>query len=181
MWYAGGRQTKKGATEMKSLMKSSKPKLVAKDAQVQFSLPVAGVLRDVQSAFFGLCVGAGKAVLSTMMEEDRVALCGPKGVPDPSRSAYRGGHTRSWVTLGGRKIAVARPRVRARAAAELGLPTFAWAAQTDPLNAATIAAISAGVSARRYHTTLEGLPVGEKEGSISKSDVSRRFVALSNK
>jgi len=171
MWYAGGRQTKK----------SSKPKLVAKDAQVQFSLPVAGVLRDVQSAFFGLCVGAGKAVLSTMMEEDRVALCGPKGVPDPSRSAYRGGHTRSWVTLGGRKIAVARPRVRARAAAELGLPTFAWAAQTDPPNAATIAAISAGVSARRYHTTLEGLPVGEKEGSISKSDVSRRFVALSNK
>ena len=117
---------------MKSLMKSSKPKLVAKDAQVQFSLPVAGVLRDVQSAFFGLCVGAGKAVLSTMMEEDRVALCGPKGVPDCARSAYRGGHTRSWVTLGGRRITVARPRARPRDAAELGLPTFAWAGGIPP-------------------------------------------------
>src|SRR5216683_903950 len=180
MWYAGGRQTKKGATEMKSLTKSSKPKLVAKDVQVQFALPVAGVLHDVQSAFFGLCVGAGKAVLSAMMEEDRVALCGPKGAPDPSRSAYRGGHTQSWVTLGGRKIAVSRPRARALEAAELGLPTFAWAAQTDPLNAATIAAISAGVSTRRYRTTLDGLPAGEMEGSISKSAVSRRFVALSS-
>ena len=72
---------------MKSLTKSSKSKLVAKDVQVEFSLPVAGVVRDVQSAFFGLCVGAGKAVLCAMMEEDRVALCGPKGVPDSARSA----------------------------------------------------------------------------------------------
>ncbi len=101
-------------------------------------------------------------MLSAMMEEDRVALCGSKGVPDPSRSAYRGGHTQSWVTLGGRKIAVSRPRVRAVDAAELGLPTFAWAAQTDPLNAATIAAISAGVSTRRYRTTLDCLPLGGK-------------------
>ena len=165
---------------MKSLTKSSKPKLVAKDVQVQFALPIAGVLRDVQSAFFGLCVGAGKAVLSAMMEEDRVALCGLKGVPDSARSAYRGGHTKSWVTLGGRKIAVSRPRVRALEAAELYPPTFAWAAQTDPLNAATIAAISAGVSTRRYRTTLDGLPPSEEEASISKSAVSRRFVALSS-
>ena len=165
---------------MKSLTKSSKQKLVAKNVPVQFSLPVAGVLRDVQSAFFGLCVGAGKAVLSAMMEQDRVALCGPKGVPDSARSAYRGGHTKSWVTLGGRKIAIARPRVRALSAAEPGLPTFAWAAQTDPLDAATIAAISAGVSTRRYRTTLDGLPAGEEDGSTSKSAVSRRFVALSS-
>src|SRR5260370_31589841 len=105
MWYAGGRQTKKGATEMKSLTKSSKSKLVAKDVQVQFSLPVAGLLRDVQSAFFGLCVGAGKSVLSAMMEEDRVALCGPNGLPASARSAYRGGPTLSWVPLVGRRIA----------------------------------------------------------------------------
>jgi putative transposase len=165
---------------MKSLTNSSKPKLIAKDVQVQLSLPVAGVLRDVQSAFFGLCVSAGKAVLSAMMEEDRIALCGPKGVPDSSRRAYRGGHTRSWVTLGGRRIAVSRPRVRAVDAAELPLPSFAWAAQADPLDAATIAAISAGVSTRRYRTTLDGLPSGEQEGSISRSAVSRRFVTLSS-
>jgi hypothetical protein len=164
---------------MKSLTKLSKPKLVSKDAQIQLSLPVTGVLRDVQSAFYGLCVNAGKAVLSAMMEEDRAALCGPKGVPDVSRTAYRGGHTRSWVTLGGRRIPVSRPRVRALEAAELSLPTFAWAAHADPLNAATLAAIGAGVSTRRYRGTLDCLPAGQEEGSVSRSAVSRRFVVLS--
>jgi transposase-like protein len=165
---------------MKSLTKTSKPKLVSKDVQIQLSLPVAGVLRDVQSAFYGLCVNAGKAVLSAMMEEDRAALCGPKGVPDVSRTAYRGGHTRSWVTLGGRKIPVSRPRVRALGAAEPPLPTFAWAAHADPLNTATLAAIGAGVSMRRYRSTLDQLPAGhQEECSVSRSAVSRRFVALS--
>jgi len=39
--------------------------------------PLAAVLCDVKSAFFGLCVHAGKEVLSAMMEGDRVELCGP--------------------------------------------------------------------------------------------------------
>jgi hypothetical protein len=72
--------------------------------------PLAAVLSDVKSAFFGLCVSAGKQVLASMMETDRVALCGPKGRPDPERRAVRGGHTRRWVTLGGRRVAMSRPR-----------------------------------------------------------------------
>lgn len=165
---------------MKSLTKSIRSKLVANDVQVQLSLPVAGVLRDVQSAFFGLCVNAGKAVLGAMMETERTALCGPKGVPDIQRSAYRGGHTRSWVVLGGRRIAISRPRARALEAGEHSLPTFAWAAQADPLNAATMAAMAAGVSNRRYRTTLDELPRDERQSAVSKSAVSRRFVALSS-
>lgn len=164
---------------MKSLTKSIGPKLVSKDVQFQLSLPVAGVLQDVQSAFYGLCINAGKAVLGAMMEAERVALCGPKGVPDARRSAYRGGHTRSWVVLGGRRIAVLRPRARDMQAGELSLPTFGWAEQRDPLDAATVSAIAAGVSTRRYHSTLDRLPAAEAQSSVSKSAVSRRFVALS--
>ena len=65
-------------------MKSrTKPDLRAVPAaQVQLSLNVQGVLRDVQQAFYGLCVNAGKQVLAAMMEADRVALCGAKNVPD---------------------------------------------------------------------------------------------------
>jgi transposase-like protein len=147
--------------------------------QVQLSLPVAGVLRDVHSAFFGLCVEAGKAVLGAMMEAERTALCGPKGCPDAARTAYRGGHSRSQVVLGGRRIAIARPRARAVGAGELSLPTFAWAAAADPLNRATIAAVAAGVSTRRYVRTLDPLPPQATQGAVSKSAVSRRFVALS--
>lgn len=46
------------------------------------------------------------------MEEDRTALCGPKGMPQGQRSAVRGGTTPASVVLAGRRIAVQRQRVR---------------------------------------------------------------------
>ena len=162
---------------MKSLTKS-----VLRDApekQVQISLAVGGVLRDVQHAFYGLCVSAGKEVLAALMEDDRKALCGPKGVPDAGRCAVRGGTTRSAVVLGGQRIGINRPRVRGIGQGELPLPSFAWAAGRDPLDMATLAAIAAGVSTRRYAGVLDPLPPAEAALSVSKSAVSRRFVALS--
>lgn len=149
------------------------------NVEVQMSLPMAAVLRDVQHAFYGLCVQAGKQVLAAMMEADRRALCGPKGQPDAQRRAYRGGHTDSSVVLAGQRIGVRRPRVRSTESIEVGLPTFEWAAATDPLDRATMHAIAAGVTTRRYRSTVEELPKGEKSSSVSKSAVSRRFVALS--
>jgi transposase-like protein len=180
MWYAGGRQTKKGATMKKCLTKSIRIPQSSFANVVQVAVPpLAAVLSDVKSAFFGLCVSAGKQVLASMMETDRVALCGPKGRPDPERHAVRGGHTRSWVTLGGRRVAMSRPRARLVAGEELSLPSFGWAEKHDPLNEATLAAIAAGVSTRRYAGALDALPAGELQGSVCRSSVSRRFVALS--
>lgn len=162
---------------MKSLMK---PALrVAPAVEVQILLPMQGVLQDVKHAYMGLCIQAGQQVLAQMMELDRQALCGVKGVPDPQRRAVRGGATRSSVVLGGQRIGIKRPRVRAVDAGELALPTFAWAAGTDPLDAATMGAIAAGVSTRRYAGTQQELPPPQQASSNSKSAVSRRFVALS--
>lgn len=121
---------------MKSLTKLKKQKpIVGRDAQVEIALPVAGVLSDVRSAFFGLCVNAGKAVLTAMMEDERTALCGAKGVPDPTRSAYRGGHTRSQMTLAGQRVAIAHPRARHIEAGEATLRSFQWATHRDPRDA----------------------------------------------
>ena len=162
---------------MKSRMK---PALrVVPTAPVQFSLAVDGVLRDVRHAFYGLCVNAGKQVLAAMMEADRVALCGAKGVPDAKRRAVRGGHTAGAVVLGGQRIGIKRPRARSVELGELPMPSYAWAAGRDPLDAATLGAIAAGVSTRRYAGTLERLPPPEDARSVSSSAVSRRFVALS--
>ena len=84
---------------MKSL---TKPALrVVPAAQVQLSLNVQGVLREVQHAFYGLCVNAGKQVLAAMMEANRVALCGAKNVPDAqhdTRVASRPARSRSAST-----------------------------------------------------------------------------------
>ncbi len=162
-------------------MKSrTKPALRAyPTGEVQISLPVQGVLRDVRHAFLGLCIDAGQKVLAALMEADRIALCGAKGVPDPQRRATRGGSTASQVVLGGQRIAVRRPRARSLDAGELRLPSFEWAANADPLDAATMAAIAAGVSTRRYASTQEPVPAAHQPRAVSKSAVSRRFVQLS--
>lgn len=162
---------------MKSRMKPALRALPP--AHVQISLPVQGVLRDVRHAFLGLCIDAGQKVLAAMMEADRIALCGPKGVPDAARRAVRGGSTASQVVLGGQRIALRRPRARSKSAGELALPSFEWAACADPLDAATLAAIAAGVSTRRYASTQEPVSAAHKPRAASKSAVSRRFVHAS--
>ena len=121
---------------------------------MQTPLPVLGALLDARSAFFELCIETGRSVLMAMQETDREVWCGEKGRHDPDRRALRGGSTPSRVTLGGRAIAV--PRLRARGAeGELGLPSFRWAADRDPLDSHTLAVIGAGVSTRRYRRTLD--------------------------
>jgi transposase-like protein len=141
-------------------------------------VPLLSVLEDAESAFFGLCVVTGKQVLAAMMEQDRVALCGPAGRHDPERQALRAGSTKSTIVLGGRRIGMRRPRARSSERGELRLPSFEAAALQDPLDRHTLEAIAAGVTMRRYGRSLEPLPAGEPERATSKSAVSRRFVAL---
>jgi putative transposase len=83
------------------------------------------------------------------------------------------------VVLGGQRIAMTKPRARSLKDGELELPTFAWAADTDPLDMATLASLVAGVSTRRYAGTLDKLPESNEPLSVSNSSVSRRWVALS--
>jgi transposase-like protein len=144
----------------------------------QLPLPLLDVLADTRTAFFGLCLDAGQQVLLTMMEQDRERLCGPKHVPNPARRAYRGGSVHGEVTLGGRRILGPRLRARSVAGHELDLPSVAYAAQRDPLNVRTLEAIAIGVTTRKYRRALDSLPAGIRERAVSKSSVSRRFVAL---
>ncbi len=150
-------------------------------ALVEVPLPLLGALTSTRNAFFELCVDAGRQVLDAMMEQDREWLCGPLWKRDPERVAGRAGTTPSAVTLGGRRIRVDRPRVRNREGQEVELPSFAFASSRDALDDRTLDAIACGVSTRMYRRSLERLSEGVEEQSVSKSAVSRRFVALSQK
>jgi putative transposase len=136
-------------------------------ATVQVPLPLLDVLTETRTAFFSLCLYAGQQVLHTMMEQDREQLCGPKHVPNPARRAVRGGSTRGEVTLGGRRILVPRLRARSVDGHELTLPSFAYAAGRDPLDARTLEAIAIGVTTRKYHRALDPLPSGTPAPSVS--------------
>jgi len=90
------------------------------------------------------------------------------------------GGARGEVTLGGRRIVLQRPRVRAATVGELTLTSFAFAAGRDLLDARTLEAIAFGVSNRDYRRSLDAVPEGLGERSVSRSAVSRRFVAPSS-
>jgi putative transposase len=56
--------------------------------------------------------GVGLGVMAELMEGELDEGVGPKGKHDPWRSAVRQGHESGEVTLGGRRVAVERPRAR---------------------------------------------------------------------
>jgi transposase-like protein len=147
---------------------------------VQVPLPLLDVLADMKTSFFGLCLTAGQQVFQAMMAQDREQLCGPKNVPNPDRRALRSGSAPSEVVVGGRRIALPRLRARSMAGQELPLPSFRYASAHDPLDAYTLDQIAIGVATRKYRRTLDPLPAGVAERAISKSAVSRRFVALTS-
>ena len=91
-------------------------------------------------------------------------------------SASRAGTTRSEVVLGGRKVAIERPRVRT-GAGEVALPTFEVMAATDPLDRRVIEQMLVGLAMRRNARSLEPLGPEMTSRGTSKSAVSRRFVA----
>ncbi len=137
-----------------------------------------------REGLLALSVGVGLGVLAELMEEEVVGVVGAKGKHDRERVAVRHGHEVGAVTLGGRRVAVERPRVRsADGMSERPLTTYRHFSDRDPLTRVVMERMLAGVSTRRYRRTQE--PVGEEvEGrvrSTSKSSVSRAFVQRTSK
>jgi putative transposase len=142
----------------------------------QRHLPLVDLLVDTRAALWDVIVRSGVQVLEAMLEEDRRVLCGPRYCHQTERRAGRAGTVSSAVVLGGRKVAVRRPRVRAEGR-EIPLPTFVAFAETDPLTRRAVEHMALGVATRRYERSLEPLPREFRSRSTSKSAVSRRFVA----
>ena len=85
----------------------------ARPCRSTVSVALAELAGELREGLLALAVGAGLQVMAAMMEDDVTAACGPKGRHDPQRAATRHGHERGSVTLGGRRVPVERPRMRA--------------------------------------------------------------------
>jgi transposase-like protein len=134
------------------------------------------LLVDTRTELFELAIRSGLKVLDAMLEEDRTALCGPRYAHQADRVASRAGTVASEVVLGGRKVAIRRPRVRGEGR-EVPLPTFQTLTETDPLDRRVVEQMLVGVATRQYARSLEPLPAETQSRGASKSSVSRRFVA----
>jgi putative transposase len=138
---------------------------------------LAGELREGLLAF---AVGTGLQVMAALMEEDVTAVCGPRGRHNAGRVGVRHGHERGSVSLGGRRIPVQRPRMRAAdGSGELPVASYELFCGTEVLGRMALERMLSGLSTRRYPVGLE--PVGTRTEqtatATSRSAVSRRFVA----
>ena len=170
---------------------NSKGTAVKKSSQIQpvgatasperVTVAMAEIAESMQEGLLALAVGAGLQVMQALMDADVTALAGPKGRHDQGRTAVRHGRERGSVTLGGRRVAVTRPRVRAAdGSGELPVPSYELFTSTEILGKMALEKMLAGLSTRRYPVGLEpvGQQVSETSSATSKSAVSRRFVAM---
>ena len=152
---------------------SAKSKDRRKAARGQLWLHLPGMVRE---ALYDTVIGSGLACVDEVLETERVALCGERYEHLADRQALRAGHVASSLVLGGRRVAVQRPRARSVAGRELRLPSWReWSAR-DPLEQRAVEQMVLGVSTRRYARSLEPLPEAVTVRGVSKSAVSERFV-----
>lgn len=145
----------------------------------QVSVELADLAGKAKEGLLAFAVGVGLEVFKTLLEEDRTVIAGTKGKHDPAgRIANRHGSQPSSVTLGGRKVALDRPRVRSVSGEELSLPTWqALATDDELLGEMAFGRMLAGLSTRNYGVGLEPVGTDLEVSATSRSAVSRRFVA----
>jgi hypothetical protein len=68
-------------------------------------------------------VGMGMRAVESLLEDERSLVCGPRYEHRPQRLAYRFGHAPGELVLGGRRVAVERPRARTMDGREVVLPS----------------------------------------------------------
>ena len=138
--------------------------------------------QDVGASFERFCLTAGVATLSRMMEDDAIQLCGRRYGRGDGKAGHRWGKTKGKFGFHGGKIELERPRVRARGGGEVPLPSWEAALAEDSLGRWAMNLMLINVSTRKFGRAVR-LPGGDvpapSDSGVSKSAVSRRFVALS--
>src|SRR5690349_23061827 len=134
----------------------------------------------MREGLLALAVGTRLQVMAAIMEADVTAVCGPRGRHDPERTAVRHGHGAGSVSLGGRRVPVERPRMRAvDGSGELPVAAYELFSSTEVLGRMALERMLAELSTRRYPVVLE--PVGARTEQAatdtSKSAGLRPFVA----
>jgi putative transposase len=139
---------------------------------------INGILFNVREDLRLTALRSGLSLMQTMFEEEVAALCGPRYEHQDGDAAYRWGRQAGVVVYGGQKISVTKPRVR-RGGKEIPLRTYESLQAEDPLDERALEQMTVGVSTRKYGRSVESPEPQAKRSSVSRSAVSRRFVAMS--
>jgi putative transposase len=142
------------------------------DLPEEIQLALADIAGAAREGLMAMSVAAGLAVMAAMFDAEISQVCGPKGRHDTNRAAVRHGAGRGSVTLGGRRVAVSRPRARTVDGHEVPLASYTHFAAEDQLTEVVMERMLAGVATRGHARTAE--PVSEKVSAHRNPRASRR-------
>ena len=150
----------------------------------ELAVTLVDIAAACREGLMAVAVEAGLATALAIMADEATQLCGGWNARDPERTHVRGGTTETSVVMGGQRLPIRRPRVRATdGTGEVSLASFGVFAQGDMLNRVVMERMLAGVATRSFERVAD--PIGDqaraKARSTSKSAVSRRFVSGTKK
>src|SRR6185312_6203121 len=122
--------------------------VVLPDLPEGIRLALADIAGAAREGLLAMSVAAGLAVMAAMFDAEISQACGPKGKHDVKRAAVRHGSGRGSVTLGGRRVAVSRPRARTLDGDEVPLASYTHFATEDLLTEVVMERMLAGVATR---------------------------------
>lgn len=165
--------------------KTSRPKVrrirrqaVEQAAEVQLPLSIEALAEFARESLRSFAIEVGLKLAECLLEDEVARRCGARHERQTTRSETRHGHQPGYVTLGGQKVRVSKPRIRSThpGQGEAELENYALLQSPDAMPEATLRRMVNGVSCRRYEQVVDLARTGF---GVKKSSVSRGFVRAS--
>ncbi len=150
---------------------------LGRQTQVNLTLPMAELLSETRWQIERIAAEAGLRLIQCAMAEEVAERAGQAHARDGQ--AHRWGSQPGYVMFAGRKMAVERPRLRAkRTGREVPLDSYQRFQQDVRLEQAVLDQMALGMSTRNYEASIGAFCDGY---GVKKSSVSRRFIEASRK
>jgi transposase-like protein len=140
------------------------------EAQLPMKELIAGVREDIEA----FAAELGLTIIQRVMEAEIDQKVGPWG----EQKTHRHGHQPGYVIYAGRKVSLARPRLRSREDKEVALASYQAFQQDGKLQQAVARQLTRQCSSRDYEGAIEGCLKGY---GIKRSSVSRHWKAATTK
>jgi putative transposase len=134
----------------------------------QFELPMLEMILQTKAEIEALSAQAGLKIIHHFLEQEIQERCGPHG----QQNAYRHGQQPGYIVYAGRKVPIAKPRVRTKGGKELVLKSYEAFQQDGRMQRAVARKLTHQVSTRNYAAAIDDCLAGY---GIDKSSVSRQW------
>ena len=136
----------------------------------QFDLPLLEMILQTKAEIEALSAQAGLKIIHHFLEQEIEQHCGRPG----EQLAYRHGQQPGYIVYAGRKVSIAKPRVRAKTGREIRLQSYEAFQQDGRMQRAVARKLTHQVSTRNYAAAIDDCLAGY---GIDKSSVSRQWKA----